>query len=81
MLVRNLDLLIESLFFVDKLAHAVLNHLLFDLSLLHEELLLELATALELRRRIHGLRGEHAIEFKSAKTKKMGHQLLLSNLA
>lgn len=50
---RDLDLILESLFFVLNSAQVVLNELRLDLLLLHDKALLELARASQPRRFVH----------------------------
>ena len=50
-----------------------------DLALLHEELLLELSTALNLGGLVRVRGGKHPVQLEASKAKEMRHQLFLSD--
>lgn len=75
-LLRNLDLLLQSLFFVVQLAEAIFEHLRLDLFLLHVQLLLELARAFHASRAVVGRVGPQVVQLDVAEAEVLADELL-----
>ena len=75
MLLGNLDLFLQPLFFIVQLSQSVLEHLRLDLLLLHVQLLLELAGAIEPCSFIRTLWRLKVVKFDIAKAEVLAHQL------
>ena len=76
MLLCYLDLLLQPLLFVVQFTKPVLEHLRLDLLLLHVQLLLELAGAIEPCSFVRTLWRLKVVKFDIAKAEVLAHQLL-----